>query len=365
MGKFGLIRGEQPSPMRLKADSGAPRPFYPPRPEMKAASLPPGKKLLELVMAVEQKKELPNAHKDYYPRALRVIRDNIVKIIPEKSWLFRQMAIAGFKIAAKQKHRRRTSMKIDIPAVEHCNLGCKCCTAFGPLAKECFLDVETYAKDMGRLAELTEGSLDSVCFTGGEPLLHPRLTELFDIARLYFKGTEITFITNGVLLPKMPEVFWESCKRNNVCISLSRYPIRLDIEGIKKTAESYGIRFDYVGGATTPVKEMWKYPIDLHGKQKLKNSFYICNQVNSCLRMKNGAIYPCNTIACIEHFNGYFNTKLEITGQDYININNVKSIDEVYDFLIRPKPFCRYCKRGGVVFGIPYGSSKKEITEWI
>jgi len=125
------------------------------------------------------------------------------------------------------------------------------------------------------------------------------------------------------------------------------------------------VRFDYVGGNNTPIKEMWKYPIDLHGKQKPKNSFYICNQVNSCLRMKNGVIYPCNTIACIEHFNGYFNTKLEVTEKDYININGVKNIGEIYDFLITHKPFCKYCNRRGVVFGIKYGTSKKEITEWV
>ena len=316
-------------------------------------------------MVEKREKELLTVHKNYYPKPLQIIRDNIVKIIPENSWLFKQMAIVGFKITAMQKHRRRTSMKIDIPAVEHCNLSCKCCTAFGPLAQEYFLDVETYEKDMKRLAKLTSNNLESVCFTGGEPLLHPRLTKMFDIARLYFKDTEISFMTNGILLPKMPAEFWENCKKNNVCISLSRYPIRLDIDGIKETAKSYSVRFDYVGGSNTPIKEMWKYPIDLHGKQKLKNSFYICNQVNSCLRMKNGIIYPCNTIACIDHFNGYFNTKLAVTEKDYININDVKSIDEVYDFLIAPKAFCKYCNRKGVVFGIKYGVSKKEITEWI
>jgi MoaA/NifB/PqqE/SkfB family radical SAM enzyme len=323
------------------------------------------KNITEVVMAANREKELLNVHKNYYPKILRIIRNNIVKIIPENSWLFKQMAIVGFKITAKQKHKRRTSMKIDIPTVEHCNLSCKCCTAFSPLAKKYFLDVETYEKDMKKLAELTNGNLESVCFTGGEPLLHPSLTEMFDITRLYFKGTEISFMTNGVLLPKMSVKFWENCKKNTVCIFLSRYPIHLDIAGIKKTATSYGIKFDYVGGSNTPVKEMWKYPIDLHGKQKFKNSFYICNQVNSCLRIKNGVIYPCNTIACIEHFNSYFNIKLEVTKKDYININNIKSIDEIYDFLIEPKPFCKHCNRGGVIFGIKYGASKKEITEWI
>jgi hypothetical protein len=81
--------------------------------------------------------------------------------------------------------------------------------------------------------------------------------------------------------------------------------------------------------------------------------------------MKNGKIYPCNTIQCIEHFNTYFNKNLEVTEKDYIEIDKVKNIDEIYDFLITPKPFCRYCNRKGIVLGILWGVSQKEITEWV
>jgi MoaA/NifB/PqqE/SkfB family radical SAM enzyme len=255
-------------------------------------------------------------------------------------------------------------MKIDIPAVAHCNLGCKCCTTFSPLAKESFLDVEGYKTDMRKLAELTDNYLDSVCFTGGEPLLHPKLLELFNIAREYFPKTELSFMTNGVLLMKMTEAFWENCRKNNVCISLSRYPINIDVIKIKAFADTYNVKFDYVGGKNTPTKLMWKYPLDINGQQPLSRSFKICNQVNSCIQMKNGLIYPCNTIACICHFNDFFGKNMKIMREDVIEINQVKSITEIYEFLIKPKPFCKYCNRKGVKFGIKYGVSKKEITEW-
>jgi L-lysine 2,3-aminomutase len=80
--------------------------------------------------------------------------------------------------------------------------------------------------------------------------------------------------------------------------------------------------------------------------------------------MKDGYIYPCDTIAGIEHFNKYFNKKLEVTADDVLELHKVKNINEVYEFLIKPKPFCKYCNRKGVVFGITYGQSKKEISEW-
>jgi MoaA/NifB/PqqE/SkfB family radical SAM enzyme len=301
---------------------------------------------------------------NYYPNVLRFIRNNIVKIIPERNPLFKWLCLIGFKISAGKKHTLRTSMKIDIPAVEHCNLSCKCCTAFGPLARESFLDIESYKNDMETLAKLTNNQLESVCFTGGEPLLHQRLLEMFDIAGEFFPDTELSFMTNGVLLPKMDKAFWENCRKNRVCISLSRYPIKLDLEEIRKIADENNVKFDYVGGKGTPVKAMWKYPLDLEGRQTLNRSFNICNQVNSCIRMKDGKIYPCNTIACIEHFNNYFGKNLELTADDVIELKNVHSINDVYEFLIKPKPFCKYCNRKGIQFGIEWGVSKKDISEW-
>jgi len=109
---------------------------------------------------------------------------------------------------------------------------------------------------------------------------------------------------------------------------------------------------------------MWKYPLDLAGRQPLSRSFNICNQVNSCIPMKDGKIYPCNTIAYIGYFNEYFGKELKVTDGDTIEISKVKNIGEIYEFLVKPKPFCKYCNRKGVVFGIKYGVSKKEITEW-
>jgi MoaA/NifB/PqqE/SkfB family radical SAM enzyme len=302
---------------------------------------------------------------DYISNFLRVIRNNIVKIIPESSPLFKWLSLMGLKINAKKNHAPLTALKMGVYAVEHCNLNCKCCTAFSPIAEKSFLNIESYKNDMAKLAELTGNTLESFYITGGEPLLHPQILEIFTIAREYFPKTDLSFMTNGLLLLKMPETFWETCKQTNVGINVSRYPIQIDIDGIKMKAKTYGIRFDYVGGSDVPVKLMWKYPLDLEGKQSLNRSYAICTQINRCITMKDGKIYPCNTIAGIGHFNKYFNKNLEVMPDDVLELHNVKDINEIYAFLHTSKPFCRYCNRKGVVFGIKYGSSKKEITEWI
>ncbi|MDR2491682.1 MAG: radical SAM protein [Spirochaetaceae bacterium] len=299
-----------------------------------------------------------------FDEVLRGIRNNIVKIIPENSMLFKWLSIAGLKMNAQKHHVPLTSLVMGVYATEHCNLNCKCCTAFSPIAEETFLHIASYKKDMKKLAELTAGKLASFYVTGGEPLLHPQIAEVFGIAREYFPETEISFMTNGLLLLKMPETFWEKCREYSVAINISRYPINIDIEAIRNKAQMYQIKFDYVGGTGVPIKSMWKYPLDTEGKQSLRRSYGICSQINRCVTMKDGKIYPCNTIAGIGHFNKYFNKDLKVTADDVLELHNVKNIHEVYNFLYTPKPFCKYCNRKGVEFGITYGNSKKEISEW-
>jgi MoaA/NifB/PqqE/SkfB family radical SAM enzyme len=295
---------------------------------------------------------------------LRRIRNNIVKIVPEDSLLFKHMSLAGLKINAKKHHVPLTSLVMGVYAVQHCNLNCKCCTAFSPIAEKSFLNVESYNTDMAKLAELTGNWLSTFYITGGEPLLHPQITDIFSIARQYFSETEIYFMTNGLLLLKMAENFWDTLGRNNITINLSRYPIHLDIDKIREKAKLYTVRFDYVGGNDVPVKSMWKYPLDIEGKQPLKRSYHLCTQINRCVTMKDGIIYPCNTIAGIEHFNRYFNKHLAVSPHDILELRKVKDIHEVYEFLYTPKPFCKYCNRQGVEFGINYGNSKRDISEW-
>ena len=295
---------------------------------------------------------------------LRTFRNNIVKIIPENSPLFKWISIIGLKINAKKHHVPLTSLTMGVYATEHCNLNCKCCTAFSPIAEESFLNIESYKNDMEKLAELTDNNLSLFFVSGGEPLLHPQLLEIFCIAREYFPETKISFMTNGLLLLKMPEIFWERCKQYSVSVDISRYPIKIDIEKIHEKGRQYNIKIGYVGGNDVPIKSMWKYPLDTEGKQPLSRSYDICSQINRCITMKDGKIYPCNTIAGIGHFNKYFNRTLEVTADDVLEINKIKDVNEIYNFLYTAKPFCKYCNRKGVVFGIKYAGSKKEIEEW-
>lgn len=48
----------------------------------------------------------------------------------------------------------KAMLDYEVQLVEHCNLNCKYCAHFCPVAPESFLDVNEYEKDCKRLSEL-------------------------------------------------------------------------------------------------------------------------------------------------------------------------------------------------------------------
>ncbi len=64
-------------------------------------------------------------------------------------------------------------------------------------------------KDLTRLAELFEG-IEQMYLLGGEPLLHPEVEAFVREARRIFPATRLSLMTNGILVTRMPESFWET-----------------------------------------------------------------------------------------------------------------------------------------------------------
>jgi MoaA/NifB/PqqE/SkfB family radical SAM enzyme len=229
--------------------------------------------------------------------------------------------------------------------------------------EETYIDIESFASDCKRLSELTGGQVGILGILGGEPLLHPQITDLLKIARTYFPKGDICITTNGLLLTKKSEEFWKCCNKYGITINLTKYPINLDFNMIKRLADNYNIRLGYVTDTDAITKKMFKLPLDLEGKQNIKKNYRIC-MYSRCICLEQGKIFHCPYSAHANYFNKHFNQDLVLTENDYIDIYKTKNIDEVFDFLNKPIPFCKYCKPKEMVFNLDWGLSKKEISEW-
>lgn len=249
---------------------------------------------------------------------------------------------------------------------DHCNLNCKGCDHFSPLAKPKLADFSEFKKDINRMSEIFEGKAKSIHILGGEPLLNKDICKFIYETRKCFPDsnlTEIRVITNGILVNDMPLDFWKSLHDNNIILSVTKYPLKLNYNQMKENAEMNNVMFEFYDN--TDQEQIW-YNIKLQedGKRDAKKSFYKCFVANDCVMLKGGKLYTCTLIPNIEHFNNYFDKNLEVCKDDYIDIYKVKDKNEIFDFLAHPVPFCRYCNPDVKDYSLSWEPTKKSIDEW-
>lgn len=251
----------------------------------------------------------------------------------------------------------------DVEVTEHCNLNCRGCGSLAPLAEEEYLDVERYEKDLARLSYLADGEMHHINILGGEPLLHPEIKRIISLTRQYFGYGNIYLVTNGILLPKMDQAFWECCRENDVIVAPTKYPIALDYDAIEKTARGYGVKYTCFGDV--PAHGWNHYVFVEKGDRNDIHQFLKCSCANACTVLKDGKLYPCPRPAKIHHFNKAFQTNIKVSRRDYIDIYDEKiDLEAIMKFLSRPIPFCRYCNNFTATKQ-EWGVSKKQIEEWI
>jgi len=270
-------------------------------------------------------------------------------------------------IADKLRIHKPEETIIEINLVDHCNLNCCGCDHFSQLAPPRLLEMDEFERDIKRLSELTRGELRALYLLGGEPLLNKNVGNYGKIARSFFPNTSIEYYTNGLLLNSVDESFWTSCRDNNCSIQLTRYPINIDIRGIREKAFAYNVQLEIFyeqgnrQGAT--IKSTQQYTLDISGKQA-KYHFIGCYQMNRCTVLRHGKIFACPMSAYIEYFNQYFDQKLIVGNNDYVDIYKISSFDEIAKFTSNPVPFCRYCNVSMRTLS-PWKRSEKSIYEYI
>ena len=120
--------------------------------------------------------------------------------------------------------------QVEFHLVDHCNLNCAHCDHFTPLAKEYFADIEDIVNDFKKLKKIFD-NIGKIYIVGGEPLLHPDLLKIFNPLRTLYPKSEIIIITNGILLDKQKDEFWEKLKEYDIALSMTHYPLNIDYLG--------------------------------------------------------------------------------------------------------------------------------------
>lgn len=59
---------------------------------------------------------------------------------------------------------------------------------------------------------------------GGEPLLSKQINDYIDLTRRYQPEADLHLVTNGILLWRIPDEFFETVRRNRITVQISNYP---------------------------------------------------------------------------------------------------------------------------------------------
>lgn len=253
-----------------------------------------------------------------------------------------------------------------IHILDHCNLRCQGCDHFACIADENFIPFETIDKDIKRMSEIFGGDfIERFAVMGGEPLLHPDLDKILLSLRQNFPYSRIDISSNGILLLKQTGEFWKMCRENNITINITKYPINLDFEAMKKKALDEGVNFKYHSGSGEDFdKKSFKKLINLNGNTNAVESFHKCHISNYGNMLLEGKFYGC-AFSCQSYriFNSKFNQNLRLTEGDFLNIYDEHTISDFCEFAAKPRHYCRYCY--GLAPEYDWDRTRGEISEWV
>lgn len=255
-------------------------------------------------------------------------------------------------------------LAIEILLTDNCNLNCAYCNHFAPLAKPHSYALESYIRDIKRLKELFGKDIWDIKLMGGEPLLHPDIEEVIKETRNTFKESNISILTNGLLLPKMKDSFWKICKSNNIKISITKYKDTPDKE-ILNLVHKYNVSFEYYPNSdesSLDKNNMVKFCVNENGDTDVVRRFLDCGNANKTITLRDGKLYTCPFKATVCHFNRYFNSQIPVGESDFIELYKAKDKDTIYRFLSKPTNTCKYCY--GECSFVNWKRSERVKEEW-
>lgn len=246
---------------------------------------------------------------------------------------------------------------LEFHAADHCNLNCRACEHFSGLVEKPILhSAEGIIRDLYQLSQFIE-DIGVIRILGGEPLLNPEICEIMSATRKVYAYSEIYIVTNGVILDRMPEMFFETCTEHQIKIWISYYPPMIKkIDHLKAILEKHEIDYSFSGLNMTFRK---KYTLEPHSEKG--KSFENCFQA-SCHNLYEGKIGVCFLPFVQKYFNQRYNYDIPCDGALDLYETGLTT-EKLKRFLLTPFERCRYCKEGTV--DERWMTMQGVISDWI
>lgn len=251
-------------------------------------------------------------------------------------------------------------MKKHIPLIEyhltnHCNLNCKGCAHFAPIAEPWFANINEYKNDMEELS--SKVVVDELILFGGEPLLHPNISEFLIESRKMLPNTKISVLTNGLLVLERISELKDVFVQNDVWLDITCYPIDVKYQFMLKLLKAFRVKYR-IYNDLEPIKTLRKHTLS----HERKENKWDCLMIRSkSVQLKNGKLYICPLQAYIDIFNKFFNEDFAVDDECILDLYKATD-EEIVNMYFRKNSFCEYCREP--IEKNKYSTSKKEKREW-
>lgn len=251
-------------------------------------------------------------------------------------------------------------MKKHIPLIEyhltnHCNLNCKGCAHFAPIAEPWFANINEYKNDMEELS--SKVVVDELILFGGEPLLHPNISEFLIESRKMLQNTKISVLTNGLLVLERISELKDVFVQNDVWLDITCYPIDVKYQFMLKLLKAFRVKYR-IYNDLEPIKTLRKHTLS----HERKENKWDCLMIRSkSVQLKNGKLYICPLQAYIDIFNKFFNEDFAVDDECILDLYKATD-EEIVNMYFRKNSFCEYCREP--IEKNKYSTSKKEKREW-
>lgn len=250
---------------------------------------------------------------------------------------------------------------INIYVTNKCNLSCKSCSAFAPICKEDFYELDKFKNDIRRIKDMNFEHIDVFKFTGAEAMLHPDIIEMLKYTRNLFPKIELQVYSNGLFIEKCPEEVLLGLARENTHLIITEYPIpKIDLSKAYKRLDKYGISYHVI--FSEGQKYFSKRPLNFE-KDTPRHKYIGCPRYRMCksLFLFRGRLYKCIYALSAEYINEAFNKEFRVEKKDFIDIYDATT-EDVYEYALHRIPYCGYCSP--IEELVPWAFSNRTIDEW-
>lgn len=227
---------------------------------------------------------------------------------------------------------------------KYCNMRCRYCGRFSNVickSEDTIYEYDKLIKDLKYLNSLN--ILNRISFSGGEPLLYPRITELLYEVRSFFKGS-ISIFTNCKKFKSMGIKFYRAMSECNVNLDFTPYK-NINHNFIRTICKLHKINWCNASQFTSNV-EVFSGDRLAEPKTEIQkdiNDKYYNVCLCNTLTLFNGEIYSCGQRCNAPDLLKLCPHNFELKDTDKLKIQDIKNSADIIEFMKTPKDFCKYC----------------------